>query len=124
MTAVRWSIPSHSGDERKAIMQIIKLATLGAAALFALSGTAATAQNATPYCSKTVTDNCMQREGHAAAHHMAPKHRPAATHHAAAKRHATAKRHASAKHRVAAHHRSPPHHKLAAKAAPAPARKI
>ena len=45
----------------------IKLATLGAAALLALSGTAAVAQDATPYCSKTVTDNCMQREGHAVA---------------------------------------------------------
>ncbi|MCW0198640.1 hypothetical protein [Sphingopyxis sp.] len=96
----------------------ITIATLGAAALFALSGTAATAQSATPYCSKTVTDNCMQREGHAAApkHHMAPKHHAAAKHHAA--------KHRPAKHRVAAKHRPAPHHKMAAKAAPAPARKM
>ncbi|MDX8356125.1 hypothetical protein [Sphingopyxis terrae] len=83
----------------------IKLATLGAAALLALSGTAAVAQDATPYCSKTVTDNCMQREGHAVA----------ARHHAARK-HAAARRHA-ATHRKAAHRR------MAAKAAPAPAPK-
>lgn len=83
----------------------IKLATLGAAALLALSGTAAVAQDATPYCSKTVTDNCMQREGHAVA----------ARHHAARK-HAAARRHA-ATHRKAAHRR------IAAKAAPAPAPK-
>lgn len=83
----------------------IKLATLGAAALLALSGTAAVAQDATPYCSKTVTDNCMQREGHAVA----------ARHHAARK-HAAARRHA-ATHRKAAHRR------MAAKTAPAPAPK-
>jgi hypothetical protein len=97
----------------------ITLATLGAAALFALSGTAATAQGATPYCSKTVTDNCMQREGHAAAvkHHAVPKHHAAAKHHAA--------KHRTAKHRVAAkHHRPAQHHAMAAKPAPKPARKM
>jgi len=91
----------------------IKVATLGAAALLALSGTAATAQSATPYCSKTVTDNCMQREGHAAApkRHMAPKH------------HAAAKRHAAVKHRTAKH-RPAPHRAATTKATPAPARKM
>lgn len=114
-------------------MQMTKLAAIGAAALFALSGTAATAQNATPFCSKSVTDNCMQREGHAVAahraparHHAAPKHRVAAKHHAA-KHHAV--KHHAAKHRVAAKHhaakhRAAPHHAVAAKAAPAPARKM
>ena len=100
-------------------MQKITLATIGAAALFALSGTAATAQDATPICSKTVTDNCMQREGHAAAahrgpakHHVAPKHRVATKHHAA-------KRHVAAKHHAA------PHRKVAMKKpAPAPAHKM
>ncbi|KTE75210.1 hypothetical protein [Sphingopyxis sp. A083] len=84
----------------------IKLATLGAAALLALSGTAAVAQDATPYCSKTVTDNCMQREGHAVAarHHAARKHQ-------AARKHAAARRHAAA------------HRRMAAKTAPAPAPK-
>lgn len=105
-------------------MQKITLATIGAAALFALSGTAATAQDATPICSKTVTDNCMQREGHAAAphrapakHHVAPKHRVATKHHAA-------KRHAAKRH-VAAKHHTTPHRKVAMKkAAPAPAHKM
>ena len=84
----------------------IKLATLGAAALLALSGTAAVAQDATPYCAKTVTDNCMQREGHAVAvrHHAAHKHQ-------AARKHAAARRHAAA------------HRRMAAKTAPAPAPK-
>ena len=92
-------------------MQRIMLKALGAATLFALSGTAASAQDATPICSKTVTDNCMQREGHAVAarHHAARKH-PAAHKHAAARRHA-------ATHRKAAHRR------MAAKTAPAPAPK-
>jgi uncharacterized protein YgiB involved in biofilm formation len=96
-------------------MPKITLAAIGAAALFALSGTAATAQNATPYCSKTVTDNCMQREGHAAApkHHAVPKHRVASKHHRA-----------PAKHHVAVKHHRAPHHKMAAKPAPAPARKM
>ena len=89
----------------------IKLATLGAAALLALSGTAAVAHDATPYCSKTVTDNCMQREGHAAAPHRAP-----AKHHAA-RSHRAVKHHAAAKHHVA------PKRKVAAKAVPAPAPK-
>ncbi|WP_257545552.1 hypothetical protein [Sphingopyxis sp. DBS4] len=99
-------------------MQKITLAAFGAVALFALSGSAASAQDATPYCSKTVTDNCMQREGHAVAakHHAAPKHHATAKHHAA--------KHRLAKHRVAAKHRPAPHHKMAAKAAPAPARKM
>lgn len=99
-------------------MQMTKLAAIGAAALLALSGTAATAQNATPFCSKSVTDNCMQREGHAVAahraparHHVAPKHRVAAKHHAV-------------KHRVAAKHHAAPHRAVAAKAAPVPARKM
>ena len=89
----------------------IKLATLGAAALLALSGTAAVAQDATPYCSKTVTDNCMQREGHAVAarHHAAHKHQ-------AARKHAVARRHAAA-------HRRASHRRMAAKTAPAPAPK-
>lgn len=93
-------------------MQMTKLAAIGAAALFALSGTAATAQNATPFCSKSVTDNCMQREGHAVAAHRAP-----ARHHAAPKHRVAAKHHA-------AKHRAAPHHAVAAKAAPAPARKM
>ena len=82
----------------------IKLATLGAAALLALSGTAAVAQDATPYCSKTVTDNCMQREGHAAASHHAVRHH--------------APRHHAARHHAARHHGA------AAKTAPAPAGKM
>ena len=89
-------------------MQRIMLKALGAATLFALSGTAASAQDATPICSKTVTDNCMQREGHAVAPHRAPaKHRVAAKHRAAPK------------HRVAAKHPAAPHRKVAAKATPA-----
>ena len=92
----------------------ITLATLGAAALLALSGTAAVAQDATPYCSKTVTDNCMQREGHAVVPHRAP-----AKHRAAPKRHAAAKHRAAPKHRVAATHPAAPHRKVAAKATPA-----
>ena len=92
-------------------MQKITLAAFGAAALFVLSGSAASAQDATPYCSKTVTDNCMQREGHAAAPHHAP-----AKHHVAPK-HRAVKHHAAAKHHVA------PKHRVAAKAAPAPAPK-
>lgn len=87
-------------------MQKTIFAALGAAALLALSGTAANAQDATPICSKTVTDNCMQREGHAAAPH-----------------HAVAKRHAAPKHRVAAKHRAPAKHRVAAKH-PAPHRKV
>ena len=92
-------------------MQKITLGMLGAAALFALSGTAASAEDAAPICSKTVTDNCMQREGHAAAPHHAP-----AKHHVAPK-HRAVKHHAAAKHHVA------PKHRVAAKAAPAPAPK-
>ncbi len=88
-------------------MQRITLAAFGAAALVALSGTAAMAQDATPVCSKTVTDNCMQREGHAAAPH-----------------HAARKRHAAPKHRVAARHRTAAHRAVAAKAAPASARRM
>lgn len=109
-------------------MQMTKLAAIGAAALFALSGTAATAQNATPFCSKSVTDNCMQREGHAVAahraparHHAAPKHRVAAKHHAV--KHHAVKHRVAAKHH-AAKHSAAPHHAVAAKAAPAPARKM
>ena len=86
----------------------MKLATIGAAALLALTGTAASAQGDTPYCSKTVTDNCMQREGHAVAAHHAP-----------AKHHVAAKHRVAARHRVAMKHRPAPHHKVAAKAAPA-----
>lgn len=102
-------------------MQKITLTAIGAAALFALSGTGATAaaaQDSTPICSKTVTDNCMQREGHAVAAHRAPtRHHVAAKHRAPAKHRAT-KHHAAAKHHVA------PKRKVAAKAAPAPARKM
>lgn len=106
-------------------MQKNTLAAFGAAALLALSGAAATAQPGTPICSKTVTDNCMQREGHAAAphrapakHHVAPKHRVATKHHAAPK-HRAAKRHVAAKHHVT------PHRKVAMKKpAPAPAHKM
>lgn len=98
-------------------MQKIALGVLSAAALLALSGTAASAEDATPICSKTVTDNCMQREGHAAAPHHAPaKHHAAPKHRAAAKHHAV-KHHAAAKHHVA------PKRKVAAKPAPAPAPK-
>ncbi len=88
-------------------MQKTILAALGAAALLALSGTAANAQDATPICSKTVTDNCLQREGHAAAPH-----------------HVVAKRHAAPKHRVAASHRAPARHRVAAKHPVAPKRKV
>lgn len=95
-------------------MQRMTLATLGAAALFALSGTAASAQDATPVCSKTVTDNCLQREGHAAVPHRAPAKR-----HAAPKHRVAAKHRAAPKHRVAAKHPAAPHHKVTAKAAPA-----
>ncbi|UKK83310.1 hypothetical protein L7H23_12125 [Sphingopyxis sp. BSN-002] len=95
-------------------MQRIMLKALGAATLLALSGTAASAQDATPICSKTVTDNCMQREGHAVAPHRAP-----AKHRVAPKRHAAAKHRAAPKHRVAAKHPAAPHRKVAAKAAPA-----
>jgi len=95
-------------------MQMTKLAAIGAAALLALSGTAATAQNATPFCSKSVTDNCMQREGHAVAAHRAPaRHHVAAKHRVAAKHHAV--KHHAAKHRVAAKHRAAPHRAVAAK---------
>lgn len=102
-------------------MPKITLAAIGAAALFALSGSAASAQDATPYCSKTVTDNCMQREGHAVAakHHAVPKHHATAKHHRAPAKHRVA-----AKHHVAVKHHRAPHHKMAAKAAPAPARKM
>jgi len=101
-------------------MQMMKLATIGAAALLALSGTAASAQGDTPYCSKTVTDNCMQREGHAvAAHHAPAKRHVAPTHRTATKHRVAAKHHAAPKHRVAMKHRPSPHHKVAAKAAPA-----
>ena len=93
-------------------MQMTKLAAIGAAALLALSGTAATAQNATPFCSKSVTDNCMQREGHAVAAHRAP-----ARHHAAAKHRVAAKHHA-AKHHVA------PHRAVAAKTVSEPTHKM
>jgi hypothetical protein len=104
-------------------MQMTKLAAIGAAALLALSGTAATAQNATPFCSKSVTDNCMQREGHAVAAHRAPaRHHAAAKHRVAAKHHAA--KHHVAKHRVAAKHSAAPHRAVAAKAAPAPAHKM
>ena len=104
-------------------MQKITLGMLGAAALFALSGTAASAEDAAPICSKTVTDNCMQREGHAAAPHHAPaKHHVAPKHHAAAKHHAAPKHHA-VKHHAAAKHHVAPKHRVAAKAAPAPAPK-
>ena len=100
-------------------MQKITLAAFGAAALFALSGTAATAQDATPICSKTVTDNCMQREGHAAAPHRAP-----AKHHAASKHHVATKHHAAKRH-VAAKHHAAPHRQVAMKKpAPAPAHKM
>lgn len=98
-------------------MHKITLTALGAAALLALSGTAANAADTTPICSKTVTDNCMQREGHAAA-----------------PRHATAKHHVTRKHRVAARHHAVKKHRVAAaatkappaakKPAPAPARKM
>lgn len=97
-------------------MQKFTLAALGAAALFALPGTAASAADTTPVCSKTVTDNCMQREGHAAA-----------------PRHAAAKHHGVPKHRVAARHRTAKTHRVAAaapkrpapaKTTPAPARKM
>lgn len=95
-------------------MQMTKLAEIGAAALLALSGTAATAQNATPFCSKSVTDNCMQREGHAVAAHRAPaRHHVAAKHRVAAKHHAV--KHHAAKHRVAAKHHAAPHRVVAAK---------
>lgn len=104
-------------------MQMTKLAAIGAAALLALSGTAATAQNATPFCSKSVTDNCMQREGHAVAAHRAPaRHHAAAKHRVAAKHHAV--KHHAAKHRVAAKHSAAPNRAVAAKAAPAPAHKM
>ncbi|QNO25457.1 hypothetical protein EEB18_011620 [Sphingopyxis sp. OPL5] len=104
-------------------MQMTKLAAIGAAALLALSGTAATAQNATPFCSKSVTDNCMQREGHAVAAHRAPaRHHAAAKHRVAAKHHAV--KHHVAKHRVAAKHSAAPHRAVAAKAVPAPAHKM
>ena len=103
-------------------MQMTKLAAIGAAALLALSGTAATAQNATPFCSKSVTDNCMQREGHAVAAHRAPaRHHVAAKHRVAAKHHAV--KHHAVKHHAAKHHVAP-HRAVAAKAAPVPARKM
>lgn len=109
-------------------MQMTKLAAIGAAALLALSGTAATAQNATPFCSKSVTDNCMQREGYAVAAHRAPaRHHAAAKHRVAAKHHAVkhhAAKHHVAKHRVAAKHSAAPHRAVAAKAVPAPAHKM
>lgn len=97
-------------------MQKITLTAIATAALFALSGTAATAaaaQDSTPICSKTVTDNCMQREGHAAPAHRAPT-----------KHHAGSKHRTAGKHRTAAkHHRKAPHRKMAHKAAPAAAPK-
>ena len=86
-------------------MTMIKLVALGAAGLLTLSGTvAASAQDTTPFCSKTVTDNCMQREGHAAAPHHAVRHH--------------APRHHAARHHAARHHGA------AAKTAPAPAGKM
>lgn len=104
-------------------MHKITLTALGAAVLLALSGTAANAADTTPICSKTVTDNCMQREGHAAA----PRH-------ATAKHHVTRKHHVARKHRVAARHHAVKKHRVAAaatkappaakKPAPAPARKM
>lgn len=85
-------------------MTMIKLVALGAAGLLTLSGTvAASAQDTTPFCSKTVTDNCMQREGHAASHHAVRHHAP---------------RHHAARHHAARHHGA------AAKTAPAPAGKM
>ncbi|WP_374524749.1 hypothetical protein [Sphingopyxis sp.] len=104
-------------------MQKITLTAIATAALFALSGTAATAQDATPICSKTVTDNCMQREGHAAPAHRAPaRHHAAAKHRAPAKHRAT--KHHAVKHHAAAKHHVAPKRKVAAKAAPAPAHKM
>lgn len=94
-------------------MQRIMLKALGAVALFALSGTAASAQDATPICSKTVTDNCMQREGRAVAPHRAP-----AKHHVAPKHRVATRHRAAPKHRVAAKHPAP-HRTVAARATPA-----
>lgn len=102
-------------------MQKITFAAIGAAALFALSGTTATAavaQDSTPICSKTVTDNCMQREGRAAAAHRAPARHHVAAKHGAPARHRATKQHAAANHRVA------PKRKVAARAAPAPAHRM
>lgn len=103
-------------------MPMTKLGVLCAATLFALTGAAANAASpsdaaaGTPFCSKTVTDNCMQREGHAVAAHRGAEHRTAARHH-------------GSKHRVAwnhakRHHKGAHHRKMAAKAVPAPTRKM
>lgn len=94
-------------------MPKIQLGALCAAALFALSGTVAAASDArpadVPMCSRTVTDNCMQREGHSSMRHRHAEHREG-RHHMAGK---DVKRH----HR--AHHRAH-HEKAEAKAMPAP----
>lgn len=100
-------------------MPLTRLGALCAATLLALSGTAAVAKDAdaagTPFCSKSVTDNCMQREGHAVAAHRAVEHRMAHRH---AAKHRVAWNHAK-RHHKGAHHRT-----MAAKAVPAPARKM
>jgi hypothetical protein len=85
---------------------LFRIATVlaGSAALaLTVPATAADPDDSRPTCSATVTDNCIQRSGHATSHHTATHkaRRHKATHRRA--RHHTMKHHAVA-HHTAKHH--------------------